>query len=39
MSGARSPWALHVLLLVLALIFPLVFSSPFMVNFGVLALF
>jgi branched-chain amino acid transport system permease protein len=27
------------LLLVLALLFPLVFSSPFMVNFGVLALF
>jgi branched-chain amino acid transport system permease protein len=29
----------HGLLLVLALLFPLVFSSPFMVNFGVLALF
>jgi branched-chain amino acid transport system permease protein len=39
MNGARSPWLVHGLLLVLALLFPLVFSSPFMVNFGVLALF
>lgn len=39
MNGARSPWMVHGLLLVLALLFPLVFSSPFMVNFGVLALF
>ena len=39
MTAFRSPWAVHGLLLALALIFPLVFSSPFMVNFGVLALF
>jgi branched-chain amino acid transport system permease protein len=39
MIGARSPWMVHGLLLVLALLFPVVFSSPFMVNFGVLALF
>jgi branched-chain amino acid transport system permease protein len=39
MTALRSPWAVHGLLLALALIFPLVFSSPFMVNFGVLALF
>jgi branched-chain amino acid transport system permease protein len=35
----RSSWAVHGLLLALALVFPLVFSSPFMVNFAVLALF
>ena len=39
MNGTRSPWMVHGLLLLLALLFPLVFSSPFMVNFGVLALF
>ena len=39
MNGARSPWMVHGLLLGLALLFPLVFSSSFMVNCGVLALF
>lgn len=39
MNAARSPWLVHGLLLAIALVFPLVFSSPFMVNFGVLALF
>ncbi len=39
MKSAHHPWAVHALLLVLALVFPLVFSSPFMVNFAVLALF
>jgi branched-chain amino acid transport system permease protein len=39
MKVDRSSWAVHGLLLVLALVFPLVFSSPFMVNFAVLALF
>jgi branched-chain amino acid transport system permease protein len=39
MMTDRSSWAVHGLLLALALVFPLVFSSPFMVNFGVLALF
>jgi branched-chain amino acid transport system permease protein len=39
MTTDRSSWAVHGLLLALALVFPLVFSSPFMVNFGVLALF
>ncbi len=39
MMPARTPWAVHALLLVLALVFPLVFSSPFLVNFAVLALF
>jgi branched-chain amino acid transport system permease protein len=39
MSRLRAPWALHALLLLLAIAFPVVFSSPFMVNFGVLALF
>jgi branched-chain amino acid transport system permease protein len=39
MTLARTAWGLHALLLALALIFPLVFSSPFMVNFAVLALF
>ncbi len=33
------PWKLHLLVLALALAFPFVFSSPFLVNFGVLALF
>ena len=32
-------WKLHLLVLGLALLFPFVFSSPFLVNFGVLALF
>ncbi len=39
MTPARSSWAVHGLILLLALVFPLVFSSPFMVNFAVLALF
>jgi branched-chain amino acid transport system permease protein len=39
MTPARSSWAVHGLILLLALLFPLVFSSPFMVNFAVLALF
>lgn len=42
-SSSRPPagghWALHAGLLAVALAFPLVFPSPFMVNFGVLALF
>ena len=36
---AGGHWALHLGLLVIAVAFPLVFPSPFMVNFGVLALF
>jgi branched-chain amino acid transport system permease protein len=32
-------WLLHLSLLTLAIIFPFVFPSPFIVNFGVLALF
>ena len=32
-------WKLHLLVLTVALVFPFVFSSSFMVNFGVLALF
>jgi branched-chain amino acid transport system permease protein len=39
MSAARSSWPVHAILLLIALAFPLLFSSPFMVNFGVLALF
>jgi branched-chain amino acid transport system permease protein len=39
MSALRSSWAVHLFLLALAIVFPIVFSSPFMVNFGVLALF
>lgn len=39
MNAFRSSWWLHLLLLAIALVFPVVFSSPFMVNFGVLALF
>lgn len=35
----RQTWLLHGGLLLVALVFPLVFHSPFMVNFGVLALF
>jgi branched-chain amino acid transport system permease protein len=35
----RQSWLLHGGLLLLALVFPLVFRSSFMVNFGVLALF
>ena len=33
------PWALHLSLLALAVAFPFVFPSNFMVNFGVMALF
>lgn len=33
------PWALHLGVLAVAIAFPFVFSSSFMVNFGVLALF
>jgi branched-chain amino acid transport system permease protein len=33
------PWKLHLAVLAVAVLFPFVFSSPFMVNFGVLALF
>ena len=36
---AGGHWALHAGLLAVAVAFPLVFPSPFMVNFGVLALF
>jgi branched-chain amino acid transport system permease protein len=36
---AGGHWALHLGLLAIAVAFPLVFPSPFMVNFGVLALF
>jgi branched-chain amino acid transport system permease protein len=32
-------WSGHLLILAVACIFPFIFSSPFMVNFGVLALF
>ena len=32
-------WVLHGSLLAIGLVFPLLFPSPFMVNFGVLALF
>ena len=39
MNALASSWRVHGLVLLLALIFPWVFSSPFMVNFGVLALF
>ena len=39
MNAFRSSWWLHLLLLAIALVFPVVFNSPFMVNFGVLALF
>ena len=37
--NALTSWRGHALVLLLALMFPWVFSSPFMVNFGVLALF
>jgi len=33
------PWKLHLSVLAVAVVFPFVFPSPFMVNFGVLALF
>ncbi len=33
------PWALHASVLVVAIVFPFVFPSSFMVNFGVMALF
>jgi len=39
MSAARPSWLGHGLLLLIVLAFPLLFSSPFIVNFGVLALF
>lgn len=39
MRPASSSWAVHGSILLLAIVFPLVFSSPFMVNFAVLALF
>ena len=35
----KQGWMLHGALLTVAIVFPLVFSSPFWVNFGVLALF
>ena len=35
----RSPWTLHLLLLLVAIIFPFVSDSAFVINFGVLALF
>ena len=38
-SSRSIGWPLHLSLLALAVIFPFVFSTPFMVNFGVLALF
>jgi branched-chain amino acid transport system permease protein len=37
-EGARG-WALHAVLLAIAVAFPFVFDSPFMVHFGILALF
>ena len=33
------PWALHLTVLAIAIVFPFVFPSSFMVNFGVMALF
>jgi branched-chain amino acid transport system permease protein len=38
-APAGGGWALHLGLLAVAVAFPFVFPSPFMVNFGVLALF
>ena len=38
-SSRSIGWPLHLSLLALAVAFPFVFSTPFMVNFGVLALF
>ena len=38
-SSRSIGWPLHLSLLTLAAVFPFVFSTPFMVNFGVLALF
>ena len=38
-SSRSIGWPLHLSLLALAVVFPFVFSTPFMVNFGVLALF
>ena len=38
-SSRSIGWPLHLSLLTLAVVFPFVFSTPFMVNFGVLALF
>lgn len=39
MNLNRSPWALHALLLLAAMVFPFVSNSAFVINFGVLALF
>lgn len=41
MKPAPTPiaWHVHGLMLAIAIFFPFIFSSPFMVNFGVLALF
>ncbi|MFZ9813451.1 MAG: branched-chain amino acid ABC transporter permease, partial [Burkholderiaceae bacterium] len=41
MKPAPTPiaWSVHGLMLAIAIAFPFIFSSPFMVNFGVLALF
>ena len=38
-SSRSIGWPLHLSLLALAVVFPFVFSTPFMVNFGVIALF
>jgi branched-chain amino acid transport system permease protein len=38
-SSRAIGWPLHLSLLALAVVFPFIFSTPFMVNFGVLALF
>ena len=38
-SSRSIGWPLHLSLLALAVAFPFIFSTPFMVNFGVLALF
>ena len=35
----RSPWALHLVLLAVAIVFPFISNSAFVINFGVLALF
>jgi len=39
MNFNRHPWALHALLLAVAIVFPFVSNSAFVINFGVLALF
>jgi hypothetical protein len=38
-SARAIGWPLHLALLAIAVAFPFVFPSPFLVNFGVLALF